>query len=154
MYKSIIALLLVATVVRAGEIEWGDCESDMAYVSSVSLTGCSSAPCDLVKGQSYTIGVNALAVHDSSTLPYQIIFWSEGNIVYVTPIPQGNVCNQLSLGSCPYLSLIQISFGVGFTVPYWLSDMEVDVNLLVRNDAEDDQYICVLFKGNVVSAKR
>ncbi|XP_037025064.1 NPC intracellular cholesterol transporter 2-like [Bradysia coprophila] len=135
MYKTIVAVLLIAAVANAQLVGWRNCGSSLATVHRVRISGCSSTPCTFEVGTRILIEVDATALANSVNLPFAMTASVLGLPITLL---EGNACNHFSLGSCPALAgnnfTFRLEYDVNDRIPRGVNTV---VNTVLFNDFGD-----------------
>ncbi|CAJ1073613.1 NPC intracellular cholesterol transporter 2-like [Xyrichtys novacula] len=142
-----IVLLCLMGFTCADLVKFKDCGSESAKVAMVDINPCPVQPCQLKKGQSYSVNVTFTSDVQSQTSTAQV----HGVIAGVPipfPIPNEDGCK--SGIQCPIQPKLTYHYVNGLPVKTEYPAIKLVVKWELRDDNKKDLF-CILFPVQIVS---
>ncbi|XP_052863620.1 NPC intracellular cholesterol transporter 2 homolog a-like [Anopheles cruzii] len=149
------AVLLVAVVACASLTEalvTHPCSNNRPHLTSVTLTGCTQMPCELVRGSDIWMELDFQAPFAAQNLQYRVVATALGiTAPYELPPDRAAACNWLVGTTCPISQGEDVSSTLSMPVLpiYPLVTLVVEVSVL---DEETRTHACFAVDARVVVA--
>ncbi|XP_058060347.1 NPC intracellular cholesterol transporter 2 homolog a-like [Anopheles bellator] len=149
--------ILIALVVMSAALVYGDvhrpCSGGRPQPISVDILGCSSTPCDLVRGQNVIADIDFTtdrAVQSMTTVA------TATALGVVTNYPLGVnavTCNFLQGTSCPLSATEDVSYRLTMPILAIYPLVRVDIEIDVR-DQNNNSVVCFQVEAQVVATNK
>ncbi|KAM9466694.1 NPC intracellular cholesterol transporter 2-like [Clarias gariepinus] len=139
--------LLLLGLSHAEKVNFVDCGSDVGKVSEVNVVPCPQQPCQLHKGQSYTVNVTFASETDSKTSK-AVVHGVIAGVPVPFSIPNDDGCK--SGIQCP----IQNQKTYSYVNQLPVKTEYPSIRLVVKWELEDDSskdFFCIKFPVQIVS---
>ena len=145
-----------------------DCGSELGTIQSFDVSGCTSAPCKLVKGQTYSMNLTLLAKTASKSASVKL-FGNWRKIIFVIrnrislfpisgviggipvpfPLPNPDACKLGVVCPVKQNDVDTASFSLPVLTSY--PSLSLYVKLELRADDVSQDYVCLLFPATITS---
>ncbi|KAK1133036.1 hypothetical protein K0M31_014399 [Melipona bicolor] len=143
-YVYIFAALFIAESMQATYVP---CKSG-PVPASVSIVGCSSVPCNLVRGTNVEGRINFNAVSNAKTLK-PVVNVELGTIHIPYPLPEQNACKNLVSGQCPLQKGEPATYLLKMPVEKSYQKVSLTIQLSLVDENNNAQ-VCFRIPANVV----
>ncbi|XP_062863330.1 NPC intracellular cholesterol transporter 2-like [Trichomycterus rosablanca] len=140
-------LMLLVTLSHAEMVKFADCGSAVGKVIEVNINPCPKQPCQLHKGQSYSVNVTFNSAVDSKS-GTAVVHGVIAGVPVPFPIPVEDACK--SGIQCPILKQNQYSYVTQLPVKAEYPSIRLVVEWEVRDDNSKDLF-CIKFPVQIVS---
>ncbi|XP_036448601.1 NPC intracellular cholesterol transporter 2-like [Colossoma macropomum] len=146
--RFICALLLsLLAFTQAEQVKFADCGSVSGKVVEVDIQPCPNQPCQLHKGQSYSVNVTFSSVVESQTSK-AVVHGVIAGVPVPFPIPTDDGCK--SGIQCPIQKQKVYSYVNGLPVKAEYPSIKLVVEWELRDDSSKDLF-CIKFPVQIVS---
>ncbi|KAI4879090.1 hypothetical protein NFI96_014428 [Prochilodus magdalenae] len=142
-----VLVLPLLAFAQAEQVKFVDCGSVVGKVSEVDIVPCPSQPCQLKKGQSYSVNVTFTSVVDSQTSK-AVVHGVIAGVPVPFPIPNDDGCK---CGiQCPIQKTKMYSYVTELPVKAEYPSMKLVVEWELHDDSNQDLF-CIKFPVQIVS---
>ncbi|XP_072221226.1 NPC intracellular cholesterol transporter 2-like [Leuresthes tenuis] len=142
----LVVLLSLMGLTCANPVKFVDCGSISGKVSMVDINPCATQPCQLQRGQSYSVNVTFVSDVESQTST-AVVHGIIAGVHVPFPIPNGDGCK--SGIECPIQKLQKYHYQTALPVKTEYPSIKLVVQWELRDDNKQDLF-CIRFPVQIV----
>ncbi|KAJ8341587.1 hypothetical protein SKAU_G00338780 [Synaphobranchus kaupii] len=146
-FRVVFICLSLFVLTYAEPVKFKDCGSAVAKVSTVDIVPCPKQPCELRKGQSYSVNVTFTS-NDESQSSKAVVHGVIAGVPIPFPIPNDDGCK--SGVACPIQKDKTYSYVAQLPVKTQYPSIKLVVEWELRDDSSNDLF-CVKFPVQITS---